>query len=83
MGRYEKEASQCVDEIRHCCNHAGDTGYSQAEYYYQKLSDLISRAHNSKHNKSDAGIIILLREEVEPLMQEMMVREEEHKQSKD
>lgn len=74
MGRYQKKARYHADRIQYYFDHARDLGYSQAEYDYNELSELIMRAERSKNDKKDAGVIRILKTKVEPLMEEMKRR---------
>ena len=65
-----------ADKIEHYYKHAGDLGYSQALYHFNKLSDLLSAAYRSKNCKDDVPIIQLILETVDEQMEEMKKREE-------
>ena len=75
MGKYERRAREHAKEIQHCYDNAGSTGYSQAKYPYAEISNLLARAYDSKNNKKDAAIILILKKTADPLMQEMKKRE--------
>lgn len=76
MGRYLKEARYDVKKIQYYYDHAGSRGYSQAKYHYFNLSDMMMRAHRSKHDKNETIIIQMLKKSVDGLMEEMRRREE-------
>ncbi|MDA3926463.1 MAG: hypothetical protein PF904_17370 [Kiritimatiellae bacterium] len=77
MGRYEKDARQHANMILHYYDHADSNGYSQADYHYCQLSDLIIRASKSKNDQNDVVVIQTLKESAERLMRKMKEREVE------
>jgi hypothetical protein len=77
MGRYLKEAKFHAERIQHYYDYAGPMGYSQAKYDYLQLSNLILRAHQSKHDKSDAVLIRDIKQSADLLMEQMKKREED------
>jgi hypothetical protein len=75
MGKYLKEARHHAEKIRYYYNQGGTKGYSQAEYHYEKLSELILRAEKSKKYKNDAFIIQTIKISAYDLMKEMRNRQ--------
>lgn len=77
MGRYLNQARQRFEKIEYYHKHAGTAGYSQAVFYWGKLSDIYARAARSKSGQSDATVIRILVEDADKLMKEMKSREKD------
>ena len=57
MGQYLRDARRHAERIEYYDRHAGTAGYAQAEYHWNTLSELMSRASCSRNDKSDAPVI--------------------------
>ena len=71
MGRYLRDARHHAEKIEHYYKHAGNAGYTQAVYHWDKLSDLMVRATRSKNDKSDAPVIRGIIDSCRTMMDEM------------
>ena len=71
MGRYLRDARHHAERIEHYYKHAGTAGCSQAEYHWNKLSDLMVRATRSKNDKTDAPVIRGIIDSSRTMMDEM------------
>jgi hypothetical protein len=74
MGRHIREARRHAQKIEYYYNHAGEKGYAQAVYHWDKLADLVFGAMNSKKHKGEAPIIQEIRKRLQPKMDEMEER---------
>ena len=74
MGRYLREARQHAKKIEYFYDHAGESGFSQARYYWDELSSLALRASRSKRDKNDAPLIQEIKNSLKNMMDEMEER---------
>jgi hypothetical protein len=74
MGRYLKEAYRHADKIRYFHEHAGEKGYAQALYHWDRLIGLVFSVSNSKKYKNEEPLINSIRKSMQPLMDEMEAR---------
>ncbi len=79
MGKYLNDARHHVEKIENYYNYAGERGYGQAVYHWDRLSELALRAMQSKNDKDDLGMIQELRKSCKLMMDEMKNREEAQK----
>ena len=74
MGRHLRDANRHAEKIDHFYKHAGSSGYSQAEYHWNELSQLLARAIGSKNDRSDGVMIREIIKDMRPKMDEMKKR---------
>lgn len=74
MAGFLKDAQKHVDKIEHFHKNAGNRGYDQAAYYFDKLTGLIFKAKQSKKYKGEAPLINIIKKDMQPLMDEMKKR---------
>ena len=74
MGRYLSKARKHAEKIKYFYDHAGERGYSQALYHWNKLSSLALRASRSKRDKNDAPLIQEIKNSLKNMMDEMEER---------
>ncbi len=78
MGKYEKEAGEHTGQIQYYYDQGGTAGYSQAQYHYSKLTELLGKASGSKNDKDDVVVIQKYIESCRPLMDDMRQKEDDH-----
>jgi hypothetical protein len=78
MGQYLRRARHHASKIQYYYAQAGSRGYSQAEYHYSELSELLLRASKSKNDKNDTLVIQALKESAVGLMEEMQKRRQDN-----
>lgn len=78
MSTMLSDARHHVEKIQYYHLHAGSTGYSQARYHQLQLEEILNRALHSKCSMGTVYAIQKIIEDVQPLMDIMLQRQEEH-----
>lgn len=78
MGKMD-DARRHAKKIEYYYHHAGERGYGQAIYHWDRLSELALPTIQSKNDKGDLGMIRELRKSCKLMMDEMKSREDAQK----